>query len=239
MTQDCGAIKRIIDSWEREGSISNDELARLSDHLEGCPNCRERYRTLLLFIRRCDGGNTQDLMDLLSVEDDAESGHVSDRVMREISGFQAPVRAGVPRAVRYFAAAAILTLGILIPALFLMPGLQGHRSEPVIMAGAGRNSGGELAVRETAGTHIDVHFHLVAPEAEHVVLVGDFTGWEASQLHLEDPDGDGIWETWVTLRRNSVYEYNFVIDGEVWISDPNASIQVDDGFGGESSLLRL
>ena len=39
-----------------------------------------------------------------------------------------------------------------------------------------------------------VRFTLTAPEAEQVVLVGDFTDWETSKLELTDPDGDGVWE---------------------------------------------
>ena len=69
--------------------------------------------------------------------------------------------------------------------------------------------------------------------------MGDFTDWESSKITLKDPDGDGVWEAEVKLKKGDVYSYNFVIDGEEWIPDPNSLTQVDDGFGGKSSLLSL
>lgn len=84
-----------------------------------------------------------------------------------------------------------------------------------------------------------VHFELAAPEAASVALVGSFTDWETSKLAMSDPDRDGVWEISVTLRKDSIYTYNFLIDGGRWVPDPAAESQVDDGFGGRSSVMTL
>jgi len=86
---------------------------------------------------------------------------------------------------------------------------------------------------------VNVRFVLDAPEARTVELAANFTNWETNGYALTRVVPDGPWELRVTLKKDSLYSYNFVIDGEVWIPDPSSPEKVDDGFGGASSLLRL
>ena len=88
-------------------------------------------------------------------------------------------------------------------------------------------------------SEVVVRFELTAPEAKSVALVGSFTDWKTSELAMRDPDGDGVWEISVKLRKDMIYTYNFLIDGSRWVSDPGAETQVDDGFGGSSSVITL
>lgn len=90
-----------------------------------------------------------------------------------------------------------------------------------------------------APDRVVVQFQLAAPAAESVTLVGDFSDWEADRYRLRDEDGDGVWEITVPLRSGQVYTYNFLIDGETWVTDPDSLTTVDDGFGGEKSVLNL
>ncbi|MBN1699297.1 MAG: isoamylase early set domain-containing protein [Spirochaetales bacterium] len=85
---------------------------------------------------------------------------------------------------------------------------------------------------------VNMKFTLAAPEASSVALVGDFNGWDTAKTPLRKT-GEGMWQIDVRLKKGRVYTYNYVIDGEEWITDPAALINVDDGFGGESSLLKL
>lgn len=89
------------------------------------------------------------------------------------------------------------------------------------------------------GGEVLVHFELAAPGAASVALVGSFTNWETSKLTMSDANHDGIWEISVRLRKASMYTYNFLIDGTRWVPDPAAESQVDDGFGGQSSVMTL
>ncbi|MBN2441856.1 MAG: isoamylase early set domain-containing protein [Spirochaetales bacterium] len=82
-----------------------------------------------------------------------------------------------------------------------------------------------------------ISFSLSEPEAESVALVADFNDWNpvASQMTKIN----GIWEIKVKLKKGQVYTYNFVINGREWITDPYSLLNVDDGFGGKSSILKL
>ena len=84
-----------------------------------------------------------------------------------------------------------------------------------------------------------VRFELAAPGARSVALVGSFTGWDTTKFPMTDANGDGVWEITVRLKKDSINIYNFVIDGNRWIPDPNAPALVDDGFGGHNSVMRL
>ena len=82
-----------------------------------------------------------------------------------------------------------------------------------------------------------MQFVVEAPTAESVHLVGDFNAWQPT-VALEDPDGDGVWSGRVPLQPG-VHEYMFVIDGDAWITDPNAPSYKDDGFGQRNALVAV
>jgi len=84
-----------------------------------------------------------------------------------------------------------------------------------------------------------VRFELDAPDAQSVALVGSFSGWSVARFPMHDPNRDGVWQVDVRLKRDSINTYNFVINGTKWIADPRSQAQVDDGFGGKTSVLRL
>ncbi len=86
---------------------------------------------------------------------------------------------------------------------------------------------------------VKVEFSLLAPDAHSVELMGDFTDWEKNKITMHGPDSNGIWHTDVKLEKGKVYKYNFIIDGKQSIADPNSPYEVDDGFGGLSSILQL
>ena len=54
-----------------------------------------------------------------------------------------------------------------------------------------------------------------------------------------DADGDGVWEIQVPLRRGQEHQYQFLIDGSLWVPDPTAPLQVDGGLGGVNSVLQI
>ena len=52
-----------------------------------------------------------------------------------------------------------------------------------------------------------------------VHLAGTFNEWNMSSHPLEDPDGDGIFTTDLTVDEGE-YRYKFVIDGNYWTHNP-------------------
>lgn len=81
-----------------------------------------------------------------------------------------------------------------------------------------------------------VRFELVAPNAQHVSLAGSFNDWQADGPQLTRNAETGTWTGTVPLRPGE-HQYMFVIDGTVWIPDPGAHAQVDDGFGQTNSVI--
>ncbi len=99
-----------------------------------------------------------------------------------------------------------------------------------------------LVLRTTgrpAGETIVVRFELRAPDAREVSLVGNWNQWNPEVHKLRDPDGDGVWEIEVPLKKGEEHQYQFLIDGENWIPDPEAPLRVEDGFGGVNSVLQI
>jgi len=94
-------------------------------------------------------------------------------------------------------------------------------------------------LRPAAGGVVTIRLMLAAPGAGSVSVVGDWNGWDPDRDRLRDPDGDGVWEIRLRLRRGLEARYQFLVDGEQWLADPRAPLQVDDGFGGTSSVLQI
>tara|TARA_B100001123_G_C15256787_1_gene1005004 strand:- start:115 stop:513 length:399 start_codon:yes stop_codon:yes gene_type:complete len=91
-------------------------------------------------------------------------------------------------------------------------------------------------------------FQYDAPSARRVNLAGNFPDNEwlknGDQVDLMRDDGqegdrvagDGVWSIIKRLSPGR-YEYKFVVDRNTWVKDPNALDIVDDGYGGENSVL--
>ncbi|SVC85086.1 uncharacterized protein METZ01_LOCUS337940, partial [marine metagenome] len=66
-----------------------------------------------------------------------------------------------------------------------------------------------------------------------VFLAGDFNNWSQTETLMKEIDG--IYETTLYLKKGE-YAYKFIVDGQ-WLSDDNADDFVDDGFGGQNSII--
>jgi 1,4-alpha-glucan branching enzyme len=78
-----------------------------------------------------------------------------------------------------------------------------------------------------------VTFSHVAPEAQSVLIAGDFTGWEEAPLALKKQKG-GVWKKTVTLLPGR-YEYRLLVDGQ-WRDDPQCPNRCPNQFGGENCV---
>jgi hypothetical protein len=207
---DCREIDAVMDRWERGGEVSAKELEGLREHLSTCARCAAAKGSLANLLGRDSGADRRGA---------TPSARFVDSVMAKISAEALPA-SGKPEApIRFrrlayaaFAAAAALAIWI----------------------GASRMAGGAAG-----GDTVIVRFTLAAPEARSVAVAGDFNDWDASTARLERKRDGGPWELELRLKKDSLYSYNFVIDGERWILDPSTVDFVEDGFGGSSSLIRL
>ena len=84
-----------------------------------------------------------------------------------------------------------------------------------------------------------VYLSLYAPEAENVSVVGDWNDWVPGRDMLNDRNMDGTWEIKLEVEPGREYRYQFLVNGSIRLSDPSSRLTVDDGFGGENSILDI
>ena len=92
------------------------------------------------------------------------------------------------------------------------------------------------AIASTPESVASAVFHVKAPQAQRVSVVGTFNGWDPEAHPLHGPDKNGVWTLRLPLSPGQ-YRYMFVVDGARWMADPNAVASQSDGFGGRNSLL--
>lgn len=80
-----------------------------------------------------------------------------------------------------------------------------------------------------------VKFVYMDPSAQSVQVMGDFSHWQKIPMSKR---GGGLWTITVPLTEG-MYNYQFVIDGKRFVTDPTAPEEADDGFGQTDSVLSL
>lgn len=80
-------------------------------------------------------------------------------------------------------------------------------------------------------------FVLVAPEADSVLLVGDFNDWGLTTTRLARQPGDGVWFVTVVLPPGR-YRYAFIVNGTTWRSNPATQV-TEDEFGRPNSVVTV
>ncbi|MBN1826991.1 MAG: isoamylase early set domain-containing protein [Candidatus Eisenbacteria bacterium] len=82
-----------------------------------------------------------------------------------------------------------------------------------------------------------VTFRFRPPEdARSVTVAGSFNDWSTTANPLFDPEGDGVYEVQLEIAPGE-HPYKYVVDGNRWITDLAAPKFVDDGYGGQNSVL--
>ena len=79
-------------------------------------------------------------------------------------------------------------------------------------------------------------FRFTAADAMSVLLVGDFTHWQANPVPMRK-GVDGIWTASVELAPGN-HTYRFIVDGE-WRDDPECTIHVSNPYGGEDMVRKV
>lgn len=84
-----------------------------------------------------------------------------------------------------------------------------------------------------AGIFRNQSFHIKAPSAKKVMLVGDFTNWQQQAIPMKRGN-DGMWRTTLGLGPGT-HNYLFIVDG-AWCDDPECPVRVPNPFGGENMI---
>ncbi len=80
------------------------------------------------------------------------------------------------------------------------------------------------------------NFSYSAPEANSVLLAGDFTEWDKKAIRMRKFK-DGTWKATVLLEPGT-HEYRFMVDGE-WRNDENCPVRRPNIFGGENCVREV
>jgi 1,4-alpha-glucan branching enzyme len=94
------------------------------------------------------------------------------------------------------------------------------------------------ATGAASGTAVTFRFEPRGVHANSVSVVGTFNQWNAAAQPMADGDGDGVWEIELRLEPGE-YAYQFVLNGDEWVSNDLAAAYQDDGFGGRDALLTV
>jgi len=92
--------------------------------------------------------------------------------------------------------------------------------------------------RASGSSVVWTRFVFTSEEASSVAVAGDFSQWEPIPLSPRTVGGQTVWTGLVPVGRGE-HEYQFVIDGSRWVTDPLAPLQRDDGFGAKNAVLKL
>jgi enterochelin esterase-like enzyme/HSP20 family molecular chaperone IbpA len=97
-----------------------------------------------------------------------------------------------------------------------------------------------LEVLKAVGTPMidgaTVHFIYYGPEAQRVVLTGEFTQWGRRGIPLTPLAETGIFYHTMEFRGPLRVEYKFIVDGQ-WVVDPLCPNKVDNGIGEQNSFF--
>lgn len=247
--RDDKTLQDILDRWERGEELEDDDVAVIERMVER-DGIDPRSRGLLECVRR-------DVFGPSGSTSGPAASETVDAIMSSLPKRGAVIPAGdrfarVATGIGAAAAGFAMLIGS-VALLLHVTGGAGPR-EASVARGDSVDAGGveRVAASEeypqvlgrtedpaSRDTYLVVRFQLYAPEAGEVSLVGDFNEWDPDRNQLADPEGNGAWEVEIRVRPGEVYTYNFLIDGERWVPDPNAMRRIRDSFGGEKSVLSL
>jgi len=217
----CQKTKKLLQLYI-EDALTFGEKQLVEQHLEECSACRTELKSLSATVKlikslpevSTPSNFTENLMAKISREEIQIQSSWIDRIKKQVS---------IPQlfSFRLVGSAAITAVFIFLAFTFLFnfSGLPGQPSQ-----------------NEAVAQQVEVTFTISGINANQIAVAGDFNSWNTSANQLEDPDGDGIWTGKMQLEPGR-YEYMLVVDDGKWVTDPNAEVYANDGFGGKNAVL--
>ena len=79
-------------------------------------------------------------------------------------------------------------------------------------------------------------FRYLNPDAQKVLLAGDFTDWQKGAIVMKS-SGNGLWTAAVNLNPGT-HNYLFIVDGE-WCEDPECALRTPNPYGGVNMVRQV
>lgn len=217
----CKKIKKLLKLYI-DDALTFEEKQLVEKHLEKCSECRAELKSLSAVVRLIKSlpevstspNYTENLMSKISQIEEEERERIIPAWQMSLKNLWSTPR------YRY---SLVSILGLAVFCVFTFVFL----FHPSLLPGQ----------RETLA-QVEVTFTISGIKANQIAIAGDFNGWNTSANQLEDPDGDGIWTGKMYLKPGR-YEYMLVVDDGKWVTDPNAKVYADDGFGSRNAVLYI
>ena len=215
----CKKIKKLLQLYI-DNSLTFGEKQLVEQHLKECSACRAELKSLSVMVRLVESlpkvstppNFTQKLMSKISQIEEKERERIIPAWQMSLKNLWSTPR-------YKYSLVSILTVAVFCVFTFAF------LFHPSLLPGQ----------RETLA-QVEVTFTISGIKANQIAVAGDFNGWNTSANQLEDPDGDGIWTGKMYLKPGR-YEYMLVVDDGKWVTDPNAKVYADDGFGSKNAVL--
>ena len=216
----CQKTKKLLQLYI-DDALTFGEKQLVKEHLEGCSACRTELKSLSATVKLIKSLSevstppdfTENLMAKISREEIRIQSNWMDLLKKQVT---------IPQfSFRFAGAAAITAIFVFLAFTFLFnfSGLPGQPSQ-----------------KEAAAQQVEVTFTISGINANQIAVAGDFNSWNTNANQLKDPDSDGIWTGKMQLEPGR-YEYMLVVDDGKWVTDPNAKVYADDGFGSKNAVL--
>jgi len=219
----CKKTKKLLNPYI-DKTLNTATAQQVDGHLKSCSVCREEHLKLKKIVSALNSISTQsapaappnfteNLMAKISREEIQIQSTWMDRLKKQVT---------IPQlSFRFAGAAAITAIFVFLAFTFLFnfSGLPGQPNQ-----------------KEAVAQQVEVTFTISGINANQIAVAGDFNSWNTSANQLEDPDGDGIWTGKMQLEPGR-YEYMLVVDDGKWVTDPNAKVYANDGFGSKNAVL--
>lgn len=75
-------------------------------------------------------------------------------------------------------------------------------------------------------------------EAENLVLIGDFNGWDETATPMKKSK-DGTFSVTVELESGHEQQFRYLADGKTWLNDEAADKYILSSLGSENSVVIL
>ena len=75
-------------------------------------------------------------------------------------------------------------------------------------------------------------------QAESAVLAGEFNDWSLTATPMKRLK-NGTFSVTVTLKSGYSYRFRYVLDGNVWVNDPDADSYAANEYGEENSVISV
>ncbi len=214
MNKDMDIIHRLLD-----GEISDEEKKNILNRIDSDPVLKDEFNRIEKTIRIVSSNRliapasfTSDVMRRLPARKESYVKEVRDFFFKG-------------RVLRWNMATALAVACLMI---IVFAGIFQFQKKNNLVQYANTTSGEST---------ITVRINFYAPKAKKVAIAGDFNKWKVNGNILKKQD-NGIWTIEIPLKPGT-YNYMFVVDGKVWMTDPNAELYQDDGFGFKNSVLKV